>query len=366
MTLPAADVERVARVLASQAAVAAEPDSYLRDVIQRSELPQQFRLQVLGKRFADLGMSARELVRWADNKGVNPSDPRLTTLGSLIYVLLEDDVGLDLAADLVAVMVVHRLVRSSALREDLTSKFQVPITTPHMDETFPLPVIDGEIGEGYGVELQRMTPKPPDLLDVGFLTLAIRQAACVCRIERPDQTAVGTGFLIGPDLVLTNRHVVDAAQTSNIQLRFRYTSMAGGIVVGLRSKESIPRFSDVDELDFAALRVERPLSSRDGIESIELTDVKIPVSGDALSILQHPGGGPVKLALTTNGVIRTFPERSAIRYVTAAMGGSSGSPCFNEDWKVVAIHRAERSTMFGTVREGIVINEVRQRIMDLL
>jgi hypothetical protein len=351
--------------MAAQAANADEPDSYLRDLIKRSELPQRFRLQVIGRRFSDLGMGTRELVRWADSKGVNPCDPRLTTLGSLIYTLL-GDVGLDLAADLVAVMVARRLVRSSALVEDLTSKFQVPIAATHMDETFPLPGVDGEIGDGDGVELQRMTPKPPDLLDVGFLTLAISHAACVCRVERPDETAVGSGFLVGPDLVLTNKHVVDAARTTDIRLRFRYTSIAGGICVPLRSDEPIPRFSNVDELDFAALRMERPLSREDGVELAALADVEVPVSGDALSILQHAGGGPVKLALTANGVIKTFPQRSAVRYVTAAVGGSSGSPCFNEDWQIVAIHRAERSTLFGTVREGILINEVRRTILDLL
>jgi Trypsin-like peptidase domain len=365
MTLSGTDVERVARILASQAANADQPGAYLRDLIKSSVLPDKFRNQVLGKTFANLDVDSRDLVRWADSKGINPADPRLTALGSIIYVLL-DDVGLDLAADLVAVMVVNRLIRQSALLGELISKYQVPVAATHMDDAFPLPKAVGLAADDDEAELQRLTPGPPDLLDVGFLTFAIRRAASVCRIERPDETAIGTGFLVGPDLVLTNKHVVDAAGTVDLRLRFRYTSMAGGTQLRLSLDEPVARSSPVDELDFAALRLARPVGADDGIEVIEPGEMQSPLRGDALSILQHPGGGPIKLAISANGVVGTFPQRSTVRYVTAAAGGSSGSPCFDESWNLVAIHRAERATIFGSVREGILIKDVWHDILSLL
>jgi hypothetical protein len=282
-----------------------------------------------------------------------------------MYVLLED-VGLDLAADLVAVMAVNRLIRQSALLTELTSKYQIPVAATDMEDVFPVPKAAGLAADEDEVELQRLAPRAPDLLDVGFLTSAIRRAAAVCRIERPDETAIGTGFLVGPDLVLTNKHVVDAAGTVDLRLRFRYTSMAGGIALPLASGQPIARSSPVEELDFAALRLESPVGSDEGMEVIEPGEMQSPVRGDALSILQHPGGGPMKLAVSTNGVVGIIPQRATVRYVTAAAGGSSGSPCFDESWNLVAIHRAERATIFGAVREGILIKDIWPDIAILL
>ena len=57
-----------------------------------------------------------------------------------------------------------------------------------------------------------------------------------------------------------------------------------------------------------------------------------------MSIIQHPQGGPKQIAVTANQVVNIFDHR--LQYTTDTLPGSSGSPVFNDDWKVVAIHRA--------------------------
>lgn len=362
MTLPVADVNRVAEVLAMQAAVADDPAGYLRDVVHRADLPQSWRLQVLGKRFGDLASGARELVRWADARGVNPSDIRFTTLGSLVTPVL-DDVGPDIAGDLVAVIVARRLFQDESLLADVRAKYLVPTALRPLAPAFQVPSLDLANEE---FELQAIRAKEPELLDVGFLAAAIRQSASVCRIETLTGEAFGTGFLVAPKFALTCQHVVERAGTAELQLRFRCTSEARGLVVELDHTRPVEQCSSVTELDFALLRLAHQPDMKRGVRTIDLRSIPYPKPGDALSILQHPDGGPMKLAITANGVVRINSERSIVRYQAATSGGSSGAPCFDEQWRIVAIHHAERATLLGAVREGVLMEDIRTRIADIL
>jgi endonuclease G len=67
-----------------------------------------------------------------------------------------------------------------------------------------------------------------------------------------------------------------------------------------------------------------------------------------------------------NGITGIYQSEGLIQYVTRTQGGSSGSPCFNEDWKVVALHHAERAKSFGTIREGILFSAIYDRIKEYL
>jgi hypothetical protein len=72
--------------------------------------------------------------------------------------------------------------------------------------------------------------------------------------------------------------------------------------------------------------------------------IKLPTEPDKFSpntplfILQHPNGQPLKLALDTDGIIDVNENGTRVRYKTNTEPGSSGSPCFNSNWDLVALH----------------------------
>ena len=61
-----------------------------------------------------------------------------------------------------------------------------------------------------------------------------------------------------------------------------------------------------------------------------------PTVNDFVSIIQHPQGGPKKIAFTDNKVSAVFND--LVQYSTDTEPGSSGSPVFNQDWEIVGLH----------------------------
>jgi hypothetical protein len=350
------DIQRVAEVMADQAAVSGDPARYLRDLVARAELPPQWRNQVIGSSNGNLAIATREIVRWAAARGVNPADPRFTVLGSVLAPLL-DDIGPDVAADVVAVIVSYGLFRHGRPRVDLLARFQVPIPTTQSD-------VDGSEWEADTV-LQRRAGGTP-LLDVGSLAEGIRRSAAVCRVEAGADIALGTGFLVGPDTALTAQHVVAAANGQPLRLRLRCTTSSAGTLVALDAERPVAASSPVGELDFALLRLAASATLPEGTVPLRLDDAPPPQVGDPIAILQHPDGAPMRLAVSANSVTRLDLRRHAIRYHTVTAYGSSGGPCFDEAWRAVAVHQAEHATVFGAVREGVLLSTIHARIRHLL
>lgn len=84
--------------------------------------------------------------------------------------------------------------------------------------------------------------------------------------------------------------------------------------------------------------------------------------------MQHPSGLPIKLALDTEGVIGYSPNERRMRYRTNTLAGSSGSPVFNQDLEIMALHHAgdpeypDLNT--GKYNEGIPIPALLKRFSD--
>ena len=71
---------------------------------------------------------------------------------------------------------------------------------------------------------------------------------------------------------------------------------------------------------------------------VSLNPKTVPIIGEHVTIMQHPGGRRKQIALTANQIINV--DGDTIHYITDTMRGSSGSPVFNDDWEVIAIHHA--------------------------
>ena len=182
----------------------------------------------------------------------------------------------------------------------------------------------------------------------------------VCRVEAPDGS-VGTGFLVGPDLVLTNYHVVSGNDTEIIPenelyqkaaaLTFRFGYLANGnqsqpgYTVKSKATSTHPAlqtYSEPAKLDFALLQLNEAVGTSDKFGVVALDPREIATPENAL-ILQHPGGREMEFH---PGIIKGYnydPQnegKSRIHYTTNTQGGSSGSPVFDKFWNVIGLHHS--------------------------
>jgi hypothetical protein len=226
--------------------------------------------------------------------------------------------------------------------------------------------------------------------------------ACVGRVEINDR-GIGTAFLVGPDAVLTNYHVMEQVllgrtDPSAVAVRFDFKVMSDGSrAEGTRvllhaaqwrlddspysgaEKAGKPESTapTADELDYALVRLERPvgqqpIDAKAGLGAPKRGWIHIPEGPFAfkakmpLLIAQHPEGAPLKLALDTDGVIGENANATRVRYETNTEPGSSGSPCFDLNWVLIALHHYG-DPAFGHPKynQGVLIHLIRERLKRL-
>jgi endonuclease G len=196
---------------------------------------------------------------------------------------------------------------------------------------------------GPTLDLDDFPPNEPARLagmPVGRIVALDRQSAI--------QEGFATGFLIAPSLLMTNHHVfAEAAETVDCGVQFLYEKGPGGDVGAgvVFSLDAGLFFYANEELDFAIVGV--ALTSSGGQPLTEFNSLPLsPVIGKILvgqpiSIIQYPDGGPKKYGVRDNELLLAPADREAfLQYSTDTLPGSSGSPAFNKDWEVVALHHS--------------------------
>jgi Trypsin-like peptidase domain len=195
----------------------------------------------------------------------------------------------------------------------------------------------------------------------------------VCRIEAEIDgvLSLATGFLVGPDLVLTNNHAIEVdkngAPAAAINFRFNYRAKSnksanGDFDAKITKGEWRLASSETEELDFAIVRLNRemgrlPIGDFEGAPIrgwIPLLKTKVNV-GEPLFVLQHANGGELVMA---NGGLEKLRE-PWIEYAVNTDEGSSGAPVFNNEWKLIALHSRAGAK---DVNCGILIGNILQSI----
>ena len=105
---------------------------------------------------------------------------------------------------------------------------------------------------------------------------------------------------------------------------------------------------------------------------IETTDTAYDFPPDTpLFIAQHPKGAPLKLALDTNAVIGLNAYGTRVTYRTNTDLGSSGSPVFDQNWNLVALHHSgDPESIMPSYNEGVPFSAImallKRRGLDVL
>ncbi len=184
-----------------------------------------------------------------------------------------------------------------------------------------------------------------DLMSIRFLEDGLRKSMAVARIRiaAADGTVrgYGTGFLVSPRLLLTNQHVLPTLEVAaGSQAEFNYQLRIDGTLRPSQTFALEPgRFFLADQgLDYAlvAVRPDAGLAAFGWLPLIE-EQGKVLV-GEWVNIVQHPNGEPKQLAIRENRVIDELDL--FLHYLTDTAPGSSGSPVFNDQWEVVALHHS--------------------------
>lgn len=383
MSLSHQDVERVTNLLAKMATCTrgSDPKLFFVDLVRRADIPQSWINDSYCLFHGHPNADARNLILWAINQGTNTQDPRYTALGSLLQPLLPN-LGLEDVSSVVALIITYKLFNDRDLLQNLILAYQVPYLMS--DEVIASGDISKFVGPHFDwrgpeadVDLQAWFAKPP-MLDVGFIKRAMDQSRSICRIESPENNFLGTGFLIGQkNLLLTNYHVFKLYENDDLDANIRnailrfgcFTTASGDTPAGRTFKpnlnDPVVSMSPTNDLDFILLRVEENIIGENTIQALTSWSLTPPAPRSSLHILQHPEGEAMKLALADNAVTGVY-DKSRIQYCTPALHGSSGAPCFNDEWQVVALHHAERSKTWGSVREGILFEPIYNRIYKFL
>ncbi|MFC9822766.1 trypsin-like serine peptidase [Streptomyces erythrochromogenes] len=194
--------------------------------------------------------------------------------------------------------------------------------------------------------LERVIGLTKDLQPWSFLPRGARAAATVARIsilrgglERPH----GTGFLVSPRLLLTNHHVLPDPETARrCFLEFNaQVTIDNAPDAAIRFTLDPDTFFTADRhLDYALVAVAPAADGglageKFGWNRLSIQQGKL-VQNEPVNVIGHPMGRLKEIALRDNALVQRLDD--FLHYRTDTEPGNSGSPVFNDQWEVVALH----------------------------
>ena len=176
----------------------------------------------------------------------------------------------------------------------------------------------------------------------------------------------------------------DRAAANQVTCRFDYREMSDGS----RSAGSVYRLAaewrvllspnnrlgqepTIHELDYALLRLAKPagtLAIGDKPEApgtgtwLDKADgcgcACVDPEYTAVYRAASEGRSPSKLALESVSILEVDALRTRVRHRTNTEPGSSGSPCFDQNWNLVALHHSGETRAEPGSNEGIPIDTI--------
>jgi Effector-associated domain 1/Trypsin-like peptidase domain len=207
---------------------------------------------------------------------------------------------------------------------------------------------------------------------VAWLIQTGRQV-CLIRIQTRPIPKSGTGFLIGPNVVMTAYHVLketvaDAESPvprigpEAVSFTFDYVVLSDGLTInqgvsyklsgsirdwllfaspGSRFDENIDEGGQLpsqNELDCVIVKLDGQFEQSRGWIPLDVADLDLRPH-DPLMILHHPAKSPLRFAIDSDSVTGVNENGTRVQYRLNTVGGSSGAPCFDSGQTLVAIHQ---------------------------
>jgi hypothetical protein len=200
-----------------------------------------------------------------------------------------------------------------------------------------------------------------------WLDKLTRLRRAICRVEPqapPNYDGYATAFLVTPDVIMTNYHVIEPFVNRGVGkalVRFDYETDKNGVAIAsgrvcTLAAEWRLLDSPTKELDFALVRLAEPAGAdqmADGTRgTIQLVRHDFG-AGNPMIILQHPQAQPLQMAI---GSVVGMNTPNRVTYTANTLPGSSGSPCFTGVLEAVALHHA--STNGALSNNGIPMRAI--------
>jgi len=205
----------------------------------------------------------------------------------------------------------------------------------------------------------------------------------IARIEIPEGTEAGTGWLVAPNLILTAYHVVEKIHKKangldhdDLFLRFDYTSTNANFRSCVVKEDWLidhatysvndlqPSLQEpaTPELDYALVVLAENVGHDVMIDGsnrgwIEVPEHPIAMSADDFVMIpQHPDGRPLELAF--GALLQYNKAANRVKYDTNTEPGSSGSPCLDISLQPFALHHASGPAKTLDYNQGVPLREI--------
>jgi Trypsin-like peptidase domain/Tetratricopeptide Repeats-Sensor len=200
---------------------------------------------------------------------------------------------------------------------------------------------------------------------------------------------LGTGFLMAgssfgfqqPLVFVTNAHVISdtcegSIPSADAKVTFETESVAAGVPVA-HAVDRILFTSDpgklgelsptLDKLDATIVALKTLPASVSGLKAA--ANIPLPSATSKAFVVGHPASGALQFSLHDSVLLDVCDDERLMHYRTPTDPGSSGSPVFNANWQVVALHHAgspETPRLHGRgsyeANEGITVRAIRRKL----
>ncbi|MFI1441902.1 trypsin-like peptidase domain-containing protein [Streptomyces fructofermentans] len=245
----------------------------------------------------------------------------------------------------------------SAVRERRAAGMRFPDSPEAVDTRASRLMARGGVSEAIvaGVYSEALTKRRANerIIGIGnesqpwaFLPRGARAASSIARISvrhNGVDMPLGTGFMVSPRLLMTNQHVLeDEAFARRCFVEFNVQNTVENTPdAAIRfALEPAVFFAADGELDFAVVAVAPAVDGRAagdmfGWQRLSAQTGKAVV-GEPVNVIGHPDGRFKEVVVRDNALELRLDD--FLHYRTDTAPGSSGSPVFNDQWEVVALH----------------------------